>query len=197
MIPTNRYVDRVLTSNSFEVLYNRFKTAESPTKEISESFAAMYNLRKVCRIDDYTWLHIGDGAHCRTAAIFAFFSNSLNYPIDPKIDVDKYTEWVNKFNVRNIIPFPIKYETLLNPFKDEKIGITCVHAHVKLNEVDKKFPHWNYLYSNVCCHYDQQTFSENYMKQNNIEKILEYHDYGILSKKRFIVVYQKEQYSNE
>ena len=196
--PTNRYVDRVLASNSFEVLHSRFKTCKYPSKEISESFAALYNLRKVCRIDDYAWLHIGDSVYARTAAIFAFFSKSYNYPIDPKIDTDKFAEWMWKFKVRNIIPLPMKYENIIdNSFKDKKIGITCVHAHVKLNEVDKKFPHWNYLYSNICCFKDQQTFSEEYMNQNNIEKLLEYDDYGILSEKRHIVIYRKEQYSNE
>ena len=201
MKPTNRYVDRVLTSNSFEELHSRFKNYKRPSKEISESFAAMANLRKVCRVDDYTWLHIGDGPHFCTAAIFAFFSKSCNWSIDPKLDSASFYWWMGKFNVQNCFPYGFKYEEFSKEcshfIEKEKIGITCIHAHVKLNEVDKHFPKWSYLYSNVCCFKDQQTFSEEYMNQNNIQKLLEYDDYGILSEKRHIVIYQKEQYSNE
>ena len=157
MDATNRYVDRVLTSNSFEVLHSRFKNYKRPSKEISESFAAMANLRKVCRVDDYTWLHIGDGPHSCTAATFAFFSKSINYSIDPKINFNLILSWMGRFGVNNFYPISLKYDRFSEIAGDltssvneneeivknsRKYGICCVHAHVKLNEVDKHFPKW-------------------------------------------------------
>ena len=189
--PNNRYVDRILKSDSFEVLYHRFKYADYPSKELSESFGAMENLKTVCRIDDYTWLHIGDGTYTRTAAIFAFFSKSYNYSIDPKINIQKFTEWAFKYKVQNLMPLKTKFEKITDTFDSRKYSICCVHAHINLVDIDKKFPNWNYFYSNVCCYPERQTFPQCYMSENKIIKVLDYDDYSILSDKRRVVIYRK------
>lgn len=186
-LPHTKYVDKVLRSSSYEELMWRFNPCESPAKEISESYAAFSNIKRVCRLNHYNWLHIGDGAYTRTAAIFAFFSKSVNYSIDPQLNIDKFEKWVNDYGVKGIFALKEKYEN----FNESKIdrskpySITCVHAHVKLDELDKHFPNWHYLYTNPCCYYEQQTFSEDYMKENNIKCIVDKHDLGILSERRF------------
>lgn len=208
-LPHYKYVDKVLRSSSYEELMWRFMEAESPAKEISESYAAFSNMKKVCRVDNFTWLHIGDGGYTRTAAIFAFFSKSLNFSIDPAINEDKYIKWVNKYNVTGIYSLKGKFEDFSkqfvldsinfeNLFDDlfdinypKKYNICCVHAHVKLEEVDQHFPNWSYLYTNPCCIPQQQTFSDDYMDKNHIYKITDKDDMGILSERRRVIIYKK------
>ena len=194
-LPHNRYIDKLLRSDSFEILWKRFIKTKSPTKELSESYAAFSNLKKVCMVRDYRWLHIGDGAHTRTASIFALFSKSINYSIDPKINIDSFTDWNEKYNISNLYAVKQKFENFELDF-NQPYGISCVHAHVSLEEVDKKFPHWNILYTNPCCFPLTQTFSNKYMMENGIRKIVDKIDLGIVSHKRQVVIYQKDNRIN-
>ena len=205
-LPHTKYVDKVLRSNSFEELWSRFKDAESPSKEISESYAAFSNLKKICNISANTWIHIGDGGHTRTAAIFAFFSKSLNLSIDPAINEEKYSNWYNKFKPKGIMACPQRYEYVPEhsiekvidhkSVEDEYLystiySICLVHAHVKIEEVDKQYPHWTYLYTNPCCKPETQMFTEDYMKKHGIVKRVDRIDLGILSDKRRVIIYKK------
>jgi len=210
-LPHNKYVDKVLRSDSFEELWWIFKNADSPSKEISESYAAFSNMKKVCRLNDYVWLHIGDGAYTRTAALFAFFSKTLNISIDPAINVDKFHKWQENFGVKNIIPEQCKFEDVYidslqdwinkftssrndvnGDFQNKPYNITLVHAcPVKIEEVDKHFPDWKYLYTNPCCFPHSQTFTKKYMEKNNIIEIVNKLDLGIVSHKRNVVIYKK------
>lgn len=198
-LPHHTYVDKALRSHSFEELMWRFMDAESPAKEISESYGCFSNMKKVCKISNFNWLHVGDGAYTRTAAIFAFFSKSANYSIDPQINLDKFREWEIKYKVKNITPMKYKFE-LLEIFPDTWLDpycITCVHAHIDLEELDKKFPRWAFLYSNPCCYPQKQTFSEKYMKENNISLIVRKLDLGILSERRNVYIYYKDSAKSE
>ena len=191
-LPHTKYVDKVLRSSSFEELRELFINAESPAKEISESYAAFSNLKKVCNVSDSTWLHIGDGGWSRTAAIFTFFSKSVNYSIDPAIS-PRINDWVEKWKVLRFCALKMKYENFQlvnNPFS---FNICCVHAHVDLAEVDQHFPNWTYLYSNPCCMPSKQVFSKEYLRDNNIELIVQRTDLGILSEKREVYIYKKNK----
>ena len=204
-IPHNRYVDKVLRSSSYEELMWRFLEAASPSKEISESYAAFSNMKKVCKISDYTWLHIGDGGYTRTAAIFAFFSKSLNFSIDPNLNFDKFNAWSLKYGVFGVIPRDKKFEdvsekNILNEILFQSLdkeyssnyNICCVHTHVNLEEVDKQYPRWKFLYTNPCCQPGTQVFSKKYMYENNIVEVENKLDLGILSDKRHIIIYRKK-----
>jgi hypothetical protein len=198
-LPHNKYIDRVLRSNSAPVLLERFADAVSPSKEISESYAAFSNLKKVCQVSDFTWLHIGDGAYTRTAAIFSFFCKSMNISIDPSINVNKFIDWKMKYDVKNMEIFAgiFKHFERSNRwfFRDvkEKYSICCVHAHVNLKEVDRNFPDWEYLYTNPCCNPHIQMFSEKYMTEKSIVKIVDRIDLGISSHERKVVIYKKSK----
>jgi len=195
-LPHNKYVDRVLGSNSFEELWWRFKGADSPSKEISESYAAFSNLKKQCIIKDYSWLHIGDGAYTRTAAIFTFFSKTKNYSVDPLINEERFHLWREKYDVQNIHISKTKFENFEHDFKSP-YGITCVHAHVDLEDVDKKFPDWAFLYTNACCFPTKQMFSQKYMLENKIIKMIDKYDLGITGHERRIVVYKNTRFRDK
>lgn len=206
LLPSNKYVDKVLRSKSFEELWPRFIDAESPTKEISESYAALFNLKKICNVEANTWLHIGDGGYTRTAAIFAFFTKSLNISIDPALNINKYEDWWNKVNPKGILAYASMYENLseaevdtlvkLKMVEDDKAyfpkySICLVHAHVNIHEVDKHYPNWQYLYTNPCCNPETQMFKEDYMKEHGIVKVVDKLDLAILSDKRRVSIYKK------
>lgn len=207
-LPHTKYVDKVLRSTSYEELMWKFLDAESPSKEISESYAAFSNLKKICLVNASTWLHIGDGAYSRTGSIFAFFSKSLNISIDPALNLEKSRVWRERFNgrIKGIYGTKSKFEDIGEPtiqmliktYSDfdkreysNQYNICCVHAHVNLEEVDKQYPNWTFLYTNPCCKPHNQLFTEKYMKENHIVKIVDKLDMGILSEKRHVVIYKK------
>ena len=190
-LPHNNYVDKVLRSTSFEELWPLFINADSPSKEISESYAAFSNMKKICRVSDQTFLHIGDGSMARTAAIFALFSKSANWSIDPQLNMDKLQAWHKKFGILGVYFEKSKFEDVDVSKIPSEYSIICVHAHVDLMEVNEKFPNWRYLYTNPCCYPAKQTFSENYMRANSIYRIVQKIDLGILSERRVVEVYAK------
>lgn len=194
-IPSYSFVDRVLRSTSYQELMWLFLNTKSPSKEISESYAALHWCKKFCKVSDYYCYHIGDGAWARTAAIFAFFTKSINESIDPALNFEKLREWRSKHKVERIDFIARKIEEAPMPTLagDRPILITCVHAHVDLEVVDKKIPNWRFLYTNPCCYTKQQVFSEEYMREHNIEKLVDTEDFRILSDKRNVVVYRKNR----
>jgi hypothetical protein len=69
---TSSSLDGLMRRDSFEPLWRLFALATRPTQEMTESFSALEHLRQLladhrhCRV-----VHVGDGAHARTAALFA------------------------------------------------------------------------------------------------------------------------------
>lgn len=195
-----RYIDKVLSSNCFEELRHLFINADSPTKEISESFAAYRHIINTIghkALNDSTVLHIGDGSMCRTGALFTMFSRSTNYSIDPVVAVPKMQKWMLDWNIKRFSFASITFQEFSEVFwsidketKNKPVIITCVHAHVDLKEVIKHFPNWSIIYSNPCC-YDNQHFENKIFGfQNGIETVVEKEDWGILSEKRKVFVYK-------
>lgn len=196
-LPHYKYLDKVLRSSSYEELMWRFMEAEHPAKEITESYAAFHWMKKHCLVHKYNWLHIGDGGHTRTAAIFAFFSKTLNYSIDPALNIKKFLDWLKRYNVTGVEAYNRKFQDLSEKVipRDKFYNITCVHAHVDLEEVDQHFPNWYYLYTNPCCKPHQQKFSQKYLEENNISLIFEEQDLGILSDCREVLIYRKNHHN--
>lgn len=188
-LPHTRYVDRVLRSDSFEQLRHLFMNADSPAKEISESMGAFNNMRKFINMNNKTWLHIGDGAWGRTAAIFTMYSKSINYSIDPNINFGRLHGWMYDYKIRGFHPIMSKFQDVSEP--EGGYCITNVHGHVDLKEVDQHFPNWRYLYSNPCCYPSTQTFPDDYMKERGIVCIKDDIDLGILSERRRVLIYKK------
>ena len=191
-LPHTLYVDWLLKRSCFEELRELFIDCDHPAKEISESYSAYHQLKRICKISNLNWLHIGDGSRARTAALFTFLTKAKNISIDPNIRVDILSNWRDKWNVNNFDYYNCKFENFdYQENSDKEYSITCVHAHVNLEEVDKKFPNWKYLYTSVCCYPSKQKFNEEYMKDNNIIEIVHKLDMGIISERREIVIYKK------
>jgi hypothetical protein len=76
-LPSTSFVDKVLKSNSYEELHWLFLHANSPSKEISESYAAFHTLidNKI-KVTSNVFLHVGDGGYARTAAIFTLYGGA-------------------------------------------------------------------------------------------------------------------------
>ncbi len=191
-VPHFKYVDRVLRRNCYEEMMWLFMKASAPSKEVSESYAALSNLSKCCDVSSIDWIQIGDGRFSRTSAMFAFMSKSRNISVDPNINTEFIDNWKNKYNVRNLEIVKSKFQDADIELGNNDYGIVCVHSHVSLVEVDKKFPNWKYLLTIPCCMPRAQVFNEEYAANNGIVEIINRKDYGILSPKRNVIVYKKE-----
>jgi hypothetical protein len=194
-LPHVKYVDWLIRRNCFEELIELFRDCDSPTKEISESYSAWHQMKKLCKISEYNWLHIGDGSRARTGALFTLLCKTDNMSIDPDIRLDLLTDWITKWGIRDFYIRKNKFEDIVLPetySKNPPYNITCVHAHIDLEEVDKKFPNWKYLYSSICCYPSKQKFSKEYMENNNIIEITNKLDMGIISERREFIIYKKE-----
>lgn len=189
-IPTTKYLDKLLYMNCFEELWSLFKLAEKPAKELTESYAFIHNMKKLINLSNKTIFHIGDGAHARTGIMSSYLTQTQNISIDPQIN-HNLVNFLQKWKTRNFSYASCKYEEYSHKRPDSYI-LSCVHAHVDLEELVQFFPRWTYLYSNICCYPEKQTFSKEFMKNNNIVAIKDTLDLGILSPQRHIVIYKNK-----
>jgi len=182
------YLNRVLRSNSYEELMWIFMSTQNPAKEITESYAAYSNLKKHADLDKYTIIHVGDGGFPRTAGLFSFVTRSENHSVDPDLDQNgKTTAWIEKYKVKKLYLHPKMWQDT-NIISDKPVILVSVHGHIDLEECynyySKLGNNIRYIYSNPCCKPEQQTFSEKFMKENNISIVKDKLDYGILSEKK-------------
>lgn len=95
------YLDRLMRRRSFQALWPLFAKAPKPAKEMTESFSALCHLRPLmlkgrpCRV-----IHVGDGAHARTAALFALKSEAENISVDPLLNEPLVEAWRARYEVR-------------------------------------------------------------------------------------------------
>lgn len=193
-VPSTRHLDRVLRSNSFEILNELFRNSNTPAKEISESYAAFQHVKSsigMSRMNETLFLHIGDGAWLRTAAIFSLFSRSINVSIDPVIN-DNALSWVDKYNVKRLYGYKCKFED----FDDKEIdypyqylGIILVHSHVESEVILQRWSNWDWFYTNPCC-INKVLPSDEFTEKNKLVLMRQKEDWGILSEKREIWVFR-------
>jgi len=186
-----KYVNYVIRKNSFVELSELFQNTEEPTKEISESYGCYKHLSNATTLKDKTIIHIGDGSWCRTGLIFSFYDKCHNISIDPDANkTGRLTKFLEKWNVRNFEFSKGRYEDFDNSQINDCI-ITMVHAHVTITEVIKKFPNWEFIYTNPCCKRGQQMFSEEFLKNNKHIQLVSYgRDEAILTEKNEYFVYK-------
>lgn len=153
------YLDDLFQKDSFEPILDIFKRANKPSKEITESYSAFSKLKKYLK-SGITIIHVGDGAHCRTAAMFAFLTKTNNIAIDPQINIEVVEEWKRKWNVKRFHYFKSKIENIcldsLNPSM-----LTFVHAHVDTEKVLNNCSTWKLAYTLSCCQPHKQ-LTKNY-----------------------------------
>src|SRR5688572_2008446 len=101
--PNSDYLDRLMRRGSFEALWPLFAKATKPAKEMTESYSALCHLRPLltkgrpCRV-----IHVGDGAHARTGALFSLKSEADNISVDPLLNVGLVEAWRERFGVRRL-----------------------------------------------------------------------------------------------
>jgi hypothetical protein len=151
---TGSYLDRLMRRESFGALWPLFSLAPKPAKEMTESFSALVHLRPLmkdvgpCRV-----IHVGDGAHARTAALFAVRSPAVNISVDPLINERIVSDWRDKFGIERFDWHKSRVEDVL-----EKLAalpriptfVTFVHAHVDVDWVLERME-WDGAYSLACC----------------------------------------------
>lgn len=189
------FVRGLLKKECYGQVHPLFCRACSPAKEITESFAAFHHLYDV--IEDMTKLqtffHIGDGAYCRTGALFTFLlgleSKSIHVSVDPAIKYDFMTEWIKDNKVKNFFFHADKWQDIDLSFYPPPYTFVLVHAHVNLESIAEKYP-FDFIYTNPCCHYNKQVLSINYIEKNRIGVVKAGNDLRNLSEKNFFIIYK-------
>jgi hypothetical protein len=148
------YLDRLMRRQSFEALWPLFAHATKPAKELTESFSALQHLRPF--MNEQTperVIHIGDGAHARTAAMFALKTPCENISVDPLINEGLVSDWQRRFEVQRFAWRKATIEQVtetLNTLPSRRVLVTFVHAHVNVDDVLRSL-HWDVPFTLACC----------------------------------------------
>jgi hypothetical protein len=152
--PNSDYLDRLMRRQSFEALWPLFAKATKPAKEMTESFSALQHLRPLfpkqgpCRV-----IHVGDGAHARTAALFALKTEAENISVDPSLNLALVEAWRVRFDVRRLSWHKAPVEEVsaeLNALPSMPVFLTFVHAHVHVDVVLDQL-RWDAAFTLACC----------------------------------------------
>lgn len=151
---TSEYLDRLMRRGCFEALWPLFAKATRPAKELTESFSALVHLRpflhagEECRV-----VHVGDGAHARTAAMFALKSKTHNISVDPELNLPLVERWREQFGVRHLEGRKARIQDVtdeLNGLPRARTLVTFVHAHVQVEQVLSEL-RWDVAFILACC----------------------------------------------
>lgn len=149
------YLDRLMRRESFAALWPLFAKAPKPAKEMSESFSALVHLRPhMKKRAPFRVIHVGDGAHARTAALFALKTDAVqNISVDPLINIKLVEDWRDRFGIecfewRKARILDVVAE--LNALPPMPTFVTFVHAHVNMDAVLDVL-RWDAAYTLACC----------------------------------------------
>lgn len=148
------YLDRLMRRGSFEALWPLFAKTTRPAKEMTESFSALEHLRpfmpahEPCRV-----IHVGDGAHALTGALFALKTRADNISVDPQINDADLRAWRERYAVQrfawnkaNIADVAAELDRL----PPMLVCVTFVHAHVSVDDVLDGL-RWDVAFTLACC----------------------------------------------
>jgi hypothetical protein len=139
---------------SFEALWPLFAKATRPAKEMTESYSALEHLRPFLSTAPCRVIHVGDGAHARTGALFALKTSADNVSVDPLLNEPLVESWRAQFGIRRFAWQRANiFEAIerLNALPDMPVLVTFVHAHVATDQVLARL-RWNVAYTLSCCH---------------------------------------------
>jgi len=148
------YLDRLMRRQSFEAIWPLFALATKPAKELTESFSALEHLRpwlerhEACRV-----IHVGDGAHARTAALFALKTRAENIAVDPTLNAELVEDWRARFGVERMAWKKARIEDIvdeLDALPRLPVFVTFVHAHVDVDAVLDRL-RWDAAFTLACC----------------------------------------------
>src|SRR5689334_24695380 len=82
------YLDRLMRRECFEALWPLFAKAQRPAKELTESYSALVHLRPfLSGSGPHRVIHVGDGAHARTGAMFSLKTQAHSVSVDPELNL--------------------------------------------------------------------------------------------------------------
>jgi hypothetical protein len=153
------YLDRLMRRGCFEALWPLFAKAERPAKELTESYSALVHMRPFmlapgpCRV-----LHVGDGAHARTGAMFSLKTRAQSISVDPQLNLALVESWRQRFGIRGLICKRARIQDIaseLNELPPMRTLVTFVHAHVPVDDVLRQL-RWDVAFTLACCHPTRQ-----------------------------------------
>jgi hypothetical protein len=187
----SKYVREYLKKSCSAELQSLASTLGNPTKEISESMAAVSHLRKFISLGgNMNYAVIGDGSRCLTGALLAFLTKGNVWSVDPAINMPVVTNWIAEHGVLRFKPVPKKFEDVQieNPDRNP-VTLVLVHAHVSTSRVIQKFVNWRFIYVNPCCYPETQILSTSYQDKFGIQCIYAGIDDNIASEKNMVFIY--------
>jgi len=139
---------------SFEALAPLFAHAERPAKEMTESFSALVHLRPfLTGPGPHRVIHVGDGAHARTGAMFSLKTRAENISVDPLTNVPLLDAWRERFGIQRFEFWKASILDAiapLNALPPMRTLVTFVHAHVSVDDVLRTL-RWDAAYTLACC----------------------------------------------
>jgi hypothetical protein len=148
------YLDRLMRRESFQALWPLFALAPKPAKEMTESFSALVQLRPhMAELERCRVIHVGDGAHARTAALFAIKTDADNISVDPLVNERLVSAWRDHHEIRRFRWRKARIEDVideLNALPAMPTVVTFVHAHVDVDAVLDRL-RWDVAYTLACC----------------------------------------------
>jgi len=148
------YLDRMMRRESFGALWPLFAKGPKPAKEMTESFSALEHLRPLIRPGEpLRVLHIGDGAHARTAALFSLKTQARNISIDPVLNETLVEAWRDRYGIQRFEWRKARIEAVaaeLNELPVMRTLVTFVHAHVGVDRV-LGLLRWDAAFTLACC----------------------------------------------
>lgn len=151
---TSEYLDRLMRRNCFEALWPLFAKATRPAKELTESYSALVHLRPFMRLgEECRVVHVGDGGHARTAAMFSLKSKSHNVSVDPELNLPLVDGWCERFGIVRLERRKARIEDVaceLNAMRRVRTLVTFVHAHVEVEQV-LELLRWDVAFTLACC----------------------------------------------
>jgi hypothetical protein len=153
-LTSSDYLDRLMRRNCFEALWPLFAKATRPAKELTESYSALIHLRpfltagEECRV-----VHVGDGAHARTAAMFSLKTKTHNISVDPELNLALVSGWCERFQIARLDCHKARIQDVageLNALPKVRTLVTFVHAHVGVEQVLRQL-RWDVAFTLACC----------------------------------------------
>ena len=148
------YLDRLMRRGCFEALWPLFAKAQRPAKELTESYSALVHLRPfMLGLGPYRVLHIGDGAHARTGAMFSLKTQAHNVSVDPQLNLQLVDDWRERFGIRRLDCYRARIQDVaaeLNALPTMPTLVTFVHAHVAVDSI-LALLRWDAAFTLACC----------------------------------------------
>jgi hypothetical protein len=139
---------------SFAALWPLFAKGEKPAKEMTESYSALEHLRPLIRAGEpLRVLHVGDGAHARTAALFSIKTAARNISVDPQLNEPLVEAWRDLYGIERFEWRKARIEAVaeeLAALPPALTLVTFVHAHVHVDRV-LALLRWDAAFTLACC----------------------------------------------